>query len=79
MNTIFSNWNLMRVVRLALGVFIIGEGVNSHDWSFILLGGVFTLMPIFNIGCCANNSCQTSLKKNNTDANSDEVTFEEVK
>lgn len=79
MNRVFSNWNLMRVLRLLLGVFIIGEGVNSHEWFFILLGALFTLMPIFNFGCCANNSCQTSINKGNTDENNDDVIFEEVK
>jgi hypothetical protein len=77
LTTYLKGWDFSRVLRLILGVFIIGQGVQSNDWSFILLGSLFTLMPILNIGCCGTNGCSTSTLKSKE--NKEEVTYEEVK
>jgi len=60
MRDYISGWNFMRFIRLVLGVAIIIQGVNSKEWSFIIMGALFTLMPLFNVGCCAGNSCSTN-------------------
>ena len=73
---IFSNWNFMRFLRLALGIFIIVQSVIAKDWAIGLLGLLFTAMPVFNIGCCGVNGCATPVKKS-TD-NTKDVTYEEV-
>ena len=73
-----SGWNFMRLLRLALGIAIIVQGAMVKDWLFIALGALFSLMPIFNIGCCGVSSCNTNYQNNNTKT-VDEISFEEIK
>jgi len=55
--TIFTNWTFSRALRLCLGLLIIGQAINSRDWPIGLMGILFTLMPVFNIGCCSSGNC----------------------
>ncbi|MFN8248774.1 MAG: hypothetical protein U0T68_07500 [Ferruginibacter sp.] len=77
MKNIFSNWNFMRVLRLALGIFIIAQGIVAQDWIFIIAGSIFSLMPILNMGCCATSSCSVQqyrkASKNISDSSYEEV------
>lgn len=76
MKNYFKNWNLLRVVYLVLGIYVIVQGVLSEEYLWALLGGFFLLMPIFNIGCYGGNSCaipKTEIKKE------EEITYEEIK
>lgn len=77
MKKIMKSWNLMRVIRLVLGVIIIFQGIYTKDYAIALLGTIFTLMPIFNVGCCANNACFQS--RNSKDQSNEKIVFEEVK
>lgn len=46
---------------------------------FILLGVIFTLMPLLNIGCCSTSACGTNQSKFNDDENGDfRVVYEEI-
>lgn len=76
MKTYFSSWNILRVLRLVAGVFIIGQGIVTRDWIFAGAGVLFSLMPIFNIGCCAASGCKTPVRKT---GNTEEITYEEVR
>ncbi|HOZ81882.1 MAG TPA: hypothetical protein PLU85_06305 [Bacteroidia bacterium] len=58
MNKVFSGWNWMRVIRLALGVFIVIQGVHDKSLVFATLGVLFAMMAVFNAGCCYAGSCQ---------------------
>lgn len=60
---ILGNWNFMRFLRLGLGIFIIVQSVIVKDWTMGLLGIMFTLMPIFNIGCCGTGNCAMTPSK----------------
>lgn len=48
----------MRVIRLVIGIAIVVEGTRSHDASLIIGGTVVCLLPVLNIGCCCNSSCE---------------------
>ena len=72
-----KNWNFMRFLRLAMGIFIIAQGVVLHQWMYVIFGVFFSAMPILNIGCCANNNCNTNTKLNKKDKKEDLV-YEEV-
>ncbi len=78
MKNYLSNWNFMRIVRLALGIMIIVQGVQVQEWLFIVLGGLFSLMPVLNIGCCGASRCSTQIPKNNKNV-TEEIAYEEVK
>lgn len=77
LDNILKNWNFVRLLRLAMGVFLIVEAVKSGMWILVAVGVVFIIMPLLNIGCCANGSCNvpSSRSKNNRD----EVEYEEIK
>lgn len=77
MKNYLQAWNFMRILRLVLGVSILIQGVQAHEILFIFMGGLFTLMPIFNVGCCSTVGCATPNKKST--ASMDEISFEEVK
>ncbi|HUH73173.1 MAG TPA: hypothetical protein VLZ75_02085 [Chitinophagales bacterium] len=76
MKDYLRNWNIMRFIRLALGIAIIIQGVQASEWMFIVLGAMFSLMPIFNLGCSSGNC---SIPKDKSIAIDDDVIFEEVK
>jgi len=59
----FKSWNFLRILRLAMGIFLIVEAVKSGMWFLIFVGVIFVAMPLFNIGCCAAGNC--SLPKRN--------------
>ena len=65
MKNYLRNWNFMRVLRLALGIYIIVQGVVENQWLFVALGGLFSLMPWLNIGCCGTSGCNTPISKSN--------------
>ena len=75
MKNYLRNWNILRFVRLALGIAVIIQGVQASEWMFVVLGALFSLMPIFNLGCSGGN-CSVPNRKNLTQ---EEVIFEEVK
>lgn len=57
MQQILRNWDIMRIIRLALGIYVVVEGIRMNQWALIIPGAVFSLMPLFNIGCSAGGSC----------------------
>lgn len=67
----------MRVLRLALGIFIIVQGVQTKEWLFVALGGLFSFMPIMNIGCCGASGCNTPIRKSNR--TTEDVSYEEIR
>jgi hypothetical protein len=67
----------MRILRLALGVLIIVQGVQAQEWLFVGLGGLFSLMPLLNIGCCGTSGCNTPIRKSNQ--KTEDITYEEVR
>ena len=76
MKNYLKNWNAMRIIRLALGIFIIIQGVQTNEWLFIAMGGIFTLMPLLNIGCCGTSGCKTTLSNKNQTVK--DISYEEV-
>ena len=68
----------MRIIRLVLGIFIIVQGIQVQQWLFIALGGLFTLMPLFNVGCCSTAVCGTNYSQRKSTGTED-ITYEEVK
>lgn len=77
-NRIFSKWDFFRIIRFILGIFILSYGVISGFWIFALFGLIFTLMPVFNIGCCAATGCSAPASKEFVPFEGDDVIFEEV-
>ena len=75
--TLFTNWNLLRFIRLVLGVMIGMQAIATADWLAGMIAGVFLFQVVTNTGCCGINGCNTSYQ---TKAVSEkEVEFIEVK
>lgn len=66
----------MRVLRLLIGLFIVGQAVVAHDAVLGLLGGVFSLMALLNTGCCGSGTCMTVPE--NRSADKKDIHYEEV-
>lgn len=77
MRNYLMNWNFMRVLRLALGIFIMVQGIMAKEWLLVGLGGLFSLMPLLNMGCCGVSGCNTPVPQNNKKI--EDITYEEVR
>lgn len=77
MQAIFSNWHLMRILRLVLGVMIIVQAVETREWMIGLMGVAFSTMALFNYGCCGVNGCDTT-PTSPTNKSMQEITYERV-
>ncbi|HLK29694.1 MAG TPA: hypothetical protein VKT28_14045 [Puia sp.] len=75
---IFSGWNFMRIIRLAMGVFMGANAIMMHDAFSGLLSVIFLFQALTNTGCCCAGSCGVALPKNNK-AVETETIFEEIK
>ena len=53
-NVLFTNWHLMRFVRLAIALFLFSQAYELKDWIFVGIGLFFFVQVIFNIGCGPN-------------------------
>ncbi len=73
-----SNWNFSRALRLLLGVIILIEGIRNGEMLFVIFGAIFTLMPVFNVGCCSTTYCNPRQQRTSASFEED-VSFEEVR
>ncbi len=73
---IVSNWNVMRAIRLAIGIFIVVQSIQTKEWIFVALGGLFSLMPLLNIGC-GGGSCSIPVSK--TSKKTEDISYDEIK
>ena len=74
---IFKNWNFVRLLRLAIGIFLVVEAVKSGMWILVAVAAVFVAMPLLNIGCCATGNC--SVRGRHSKNINDEVEYEVIK
>lgn len=77
MERYLKNWNFTRILRLALGIFIIVEGVTTQEWLFVLAGLAFAILPLLNIGCCGTSGCSAPVSK--TNKKTEDIIYEEVR
>lgn len=73
---IFSSWSIMRFLRLAAGIAVLIQAITVNDGMFMIAGLVLVAMPVFNIGCCATNGCNTVIKKNT--GTKKDISYEEL-
>ena len=61
-NRMLSNWTLSRILRVIIGIVIIGMAISRADMINGIVGTIFTVMGIFDIGCCGSGACYTPVK-----------------
>ncbi len=77
--SILSNWDLVRFLRLAIGVAILVQAGVTKDWLFGIAGLIFTSMAVFNAGCCGAAGCRTVSSGDEKITNTTkDITYEEV-
>lgn len=76
--TLFQNWNFMRLLRLGLGIYIAVQAVETLSIFSGVVAVFFIFQAITNTGCCGSNGCAVPIKKSNPDQ-AEEVKFEEIK
>ncbi|PQJ12007.1 hypothetical protein CJD36_009465 [Flavipsychrobacter stenotrophus] len=79
--SLLTNWSLIRIVRLAIGIWMVGMGIQSKDWAVGLFGGFFLYQAVTNTGCCGSGACYTPPRgrKFNREEPTKEIEYEEVK
>lgn len=75
MKTILRNWNIMRGLRLLLGIIAVAQAFIQRDIVVGVFGGFLLATALANIGCCGYNSCALNYTKPN---NKKDLTYEEL-
>ena len=76
--TLLTDWNFMRIIRLGLGIYIAIHAVKTISILSGFFAAFFIFQAITNTGCCGTKGCSIPLKKNNSDS-IEEVEYEEIK
>jgi hypothetical protein len=63
MKKVLHNWNIIRLFRLAMAIFLVFNAYETRQWWFALFGLFFLVQAIFNLGC-GNNGCNIDYDKN---------------
>ncbi len=55
-----TDWNLLRIVRLILGFFLVGDAIATKQWFFLGVGVFLLYQSVFNVGCasCPTDTCE---------------------
>ncbi len=75
---ILKNWNVMRLLRLAIGVWAIVTAIQTGQGALGLLGALVLGMAIFNIGCCGVNGCTPRSSIKTVPKTPAEIEYEEI-
>ncbi|AEA44994.1 hypothetical protein Fluta_3015 [Fluviicola taffensis DSM 16823] len=59
---VFTGWHLVRLLYVVAGIGIIIASSAERQWFGIILGGYFTVIAIFGIGCATGN-CRVPKEK----------------
>jgi len=76
---LLKNWNLMRLLRLAIGVWALIEAFQTRQVLLGLMGALLVVMAVMNIGCCGVSGCNTPMKtRKNSSQKPEEINYEEI-
>ncbi len=76
--TLLTGWNVMRWIRLAMGIMCTIQAIQLHDKFLGVIAIILLYQSLANKGCCGANTCanQGSSKQNKSIA---EINFQEIK
>jgi len=55
--SLLTNWHLMRLVRLGLGLMMLVMGIQSKEWAIGLFSVFFLYQVVTDTGCCGTGGC----------------------
>jgi hypothetical protein len=76
--TLFTEWNLMRWIRLGAGIFFAVQAIQIHDAIAGFISMIFLFQAVTNTGCCGVSGCAVPRDGKNP-STSEVVEYEEVK
>src|SRR5690606_17386292 len=76
--TIFTGWNFMRWLRLAMGLILAYQAFEMQSGLLGILAGLFIFQALADAACCGGGVCNTTPRKQHSNRTID-VEFEEVK
>ena len=68
----------MCILRLTMGIFIISQGILAHELVIIIMGSLFSILAMLNIGCCGTFACCTPTTNDNKYVVAKEITYEDL-
>ena len=79
---IFTNWHLVRIMKLGIGIMLMVAGIQNKEWAIGLFSLLFIYQAITDTGCCGTKGyCPPSAKRNHNAApiQNKEIEYEEIK
>ncbi|MCD6012124.1 MAG: hypothetical protein K0Q79_1986 [Flavipsychrobacter sp.] len=77
---LFTNWHLMRILRLGIGIWLLIAGIIMKDWAAGFFSVFFLYQAVTDTGCCSASGCSPMVNKTGkkvTDV--PETEYEEIK
>lgn len=78
-STLFTNWHLVRILRLVFGIFVLVQAVTMRDALAGMISALFLYQAFTNTGCCAASGCAVPTTSVHNDQKIGEVEYEEIK
>lgn len=75
---LLNNWSIVRIVRLAIGLWLAVLGIQSADWATGLFGGFFLYQALTDTGCCGSGACAPP-RSQKAKGGEETIDFEEIK
>ncbi|MBX2984649.1 MAG: hypothetical protein LC109_01010 [Bacteroidia bacterium] len=76
---LLKGWNLMRILYLVMGVMMVVQAVQIHDWFVAIMGIALFSMGVFKMGCAGTKSCCNTSNTQTPQDKKETITFEEIK
>jgi hypothetical protein len=78
-STLFTNWHLVRVLRLVFGIFVMVQAVTLRDALAGMISVLFLYQAFTNTGCCGASGCAVPTTSVSKEQKTDMVEYEEIK
>ncbi len=78
---LLTNWHIMRVFRLGIGIWLLVMAIQTQDWATGLFSAFFLYQAVTDTGCCGTQSCYAPQAKQvvKKDSTLDDTEYEEIK
>ena len=79
-NTLSTGWDLLRILRLVLGILVAAQAFELSDPLIGLFSVFFIYQALANVSCCGvGGACRTPFSASAKQKTIDSTSFEEVK
>lgn len=79
MMKLFSNWHLVRILQLVMGVLLLGSYLfYTADGITLAFGLILLVQAAFNISCVSGACAVPNRRYDQVSIPTDEVTYEEI-